>query len=253
VAKLVSTLDPQVAMAACLHANQLRLDPRDPVDRVVEQLNAVCKAATLEFALAVGKLIIDSFYSGSLLSWRDRGPKNCSFRKLANHPLLVLSPGSLYRSVAIFELCERLGVRDWRRVSATHLRLVLALPPQQQEDLLLKVEAHDWPARRLEREVAGLAPKRLRGGAKRRSCLRATISELSKCIDDQSSLVGASEAEVEMCTESARHYLDVLRRMRQACEALQRRLEAQLPGARTAPPPAYDEPAAHDVGPAEKL
>jgi hypothetical protein len=99
----------------------------DSIEEVVVKLNAMYKAATL--ALAVGTLIIGTFYSGDLPAWRARGSKDCSFGKLARHPRLPMSPTALYRSVAIHELCERLGVREWKVISSTHLRRVLKLLP----------------------------------------------------------------------------------------------------------------------------
>jgi len=82
----------------------------DRVDRAVQQLNTICKVATMDFALAVGKLIIDEFYDGRVDSWRLREPKDHSLRKLSRHPDLPMSPGALYRSVAMYEVCSRLGV-----------------------------------------------------------------------------------------------------------------------------------------------
>src|SRR5580704_12999877 len=41
-------------------------NPGDVVESVVMQLNAICKAATLDFALNVGKLIVTRLYAGDL-------------------------------------------------------------------------------------------------------------------------------------------------------------------------------------------
>src|SRR5579859_4921759 len=138
-------------------------DLRDPatdeeVERVVAQLHDLCRAATMDFALSVGKLIISNFFSGNLASWRDRDPKkNASLRRLAAHPDLPMSPAVLYRSIAIYELCERLGIRSWKHVSTTHIRLVLPLEPAEQARLLRLCEAHAWPVRRLDEEVAAIS------------------------------------------------------------------------------------------------
>src|SRR3974377_309327 len=79
------------------------------VERVVRQLNALCKTATFDFAMSVGKLIIDNFYSGDLGAWRNRGAKNFSFRRLAKHPDLPMSASALYWSTAIYEVSRRVG------------------------------------------------------------------------------------------------------------------------------------------------
>jgi hypothetical protein len=106
------------------------------VDRIVRQLNTICKAATFDFAMAVGKLIVDSFYAGDLDAWRSRGIKNVSFRRLAKHPDLPMSATALYRSTAIYEVCQRTGAADWKHLSTSHVRLVLPLAPGQQARLL---------------------------------------------------------------------------------------------------------------------
>jgi hypothetical protein len=72
------------------------------VERVVLELNTLGRAATFEFTLSVGALIINRLYGGHLQAWRSRGPKCASFRRLAKHPSLPMSAGSLYRCVAIF-------------------------------------------------------------------------------------------------------------------------------------------------------
>src|SRR5258708_6990288 len=77
----------------------------DRVDAVVLRLNAICRTATVDVAMAVGSLVIETFYSGDLTSWRTRGPKHASLRKVAKHPQLLMSSGSLYRCVAIYEMC----------------------------------------------------------------------------------------------------------------------------------------------------
>ncbi len=80
------------------------------VERLVQQLNGPCKTATFEFAFSVGRLVIDGFYAGKLSAWRSRRGKDASFRKLASHPNLPMSAAALYRSTAIYELCQRVGV-----------------------------------------------------------------------------------------------------------------------------------------------
>src|SRR5689334_13773044 len=87
-------------LAAKLLSHEIEcLDNNDPIDRLVLELNSICKTATLDFAIAVGRSIIAGCYGGDLESWRARGEKDASFRKLARHRLLPMSPAALYRSV----------------------------------------------------------------------------------------------------------------------------------------------------------
>src|SRR6478735_5141212 len=95
------------------------VEERDTVDRVVEHLNRICRNSGLEFALQVGSVVIHHFYDGDVEAWRVRGPKAVSFRRLALHPQLPMSPGALYRCVALFELCDRLEAPSrWRNLGA---------------------------------------------------------------------------------------------------------------------------------------
>lgn len=133
-------------------ARSLLPEPQGPVaggvpDKILEhvilQLSGLCRDAALNFALGVGRVVITSLYSGNLDHWRSRAPnKERSLRKLANHPDLPMSPGALYRSLAIYELCERLGIQAWKHISTTHLRLVLPIQRDEQASLLRAAEAN---------------------------------------------------------------------------------------------------------------
>jgi hypothetical protein len=203
----------------------------DPIERAVHLLNAICTDTTLEFSLAVGRLIVDTFYGGDLGRWRSRGPKTCSFRKLAQHA------GALYRSVAIYELCQRLNLTGCQRVSATHLRLVLALPEVEQRRLLCAADVNRWPARRLEQEVAAISPARARGGPRRKSTLVITVAALERCLNQRACLDARDDAAPDPTPEVAAHLMAALLRVRHGCETLERRTRCYLLAAQTEPPP----------------
>lgn len=200
------------------------------VQGMVAKLNALCRRATLRFALAVGELVIRHLYEGDLDLFRRRAPKGeLSLRRLASHPDLAMSWAGLYRSIAIYELCERLGVPTWHHISSTHLRLVLPLAPSDQEQLLRAAESHRWPVRRLEDEVA----KRIavqpmggrRGGRRRASRLRRMLGAADRSLAAVASLLeGADDARAESSPESVRDAVDLLQRLGSQCT----RLESQL-------------------------
>jgi hypothetical protein len=185
------------------------------------------RSATFEFAMSVGKLIINTFYGGSMTAWRDRGVKDCSFRRLARHPQLRMSPSALYRSVAIFELCQRLGIESWDHVSMSHVRLVLPLPVEHQARLLESAERNQWPTRRLQQEIATLA----KPGAnpltrKRRARLGEMIQALERCIDETNRFVGMDDSSYDPSPDSVRRARELLQRLNHACVALERHLPA---------------------------
>lgn len=221
----LARLDKQGAeLSRASHAKDDRL-----VSRVVLQLNALCKRATFDFAIGVGKLIIDSFYSGRLDAWRNHGAKGISFRKLAKHPDLPMSPAALYRSVAIYELAERLSIDGERRVSTSHLRLLLPLRGDEQARLLRLAEANAWSVSRLELEIASsvkVVERRQRGGRKRRSRLRKAIEVLEKCIDESSRVLETEDEKLSQ--DTARSVVEKLRRLQLASSQLETRIRNGL-------------------------
>ncbi|MDP9151535.1 MAG: hypothetical protein M3O36_16565 [Myxococcota bacterium] len=211
-----------------------------PLDGVVLRVNAICKTATLNFALSVGRVIIESLYGGRLDLWRTRDPgKEQSVRRVARHPRLAMSPAALYRSIAIYELCERLESRSWKHISTTHMRLVLPLAPEQQAALLREAEMHRWSVRRLDQEVGSLAASSTAraahhgGGRKRASRLHQTIRQLKRSVEAVEGLIEA--VDVEMSPESARASLEMLGLIRNACRSLETRVAQCVSPSPTSP------------------
>jgi hypothetical protein len=189
----------------------------ESIGMVVAMIQQMCRDSSLEFALRVGGVIVHHFYDGDTSAWRARGPKTNSFRRLASHPGLPMSPGTLYRCVAIFELCDRLdAVSRWRNLSATHLRVVLRLPPDSQEKVLQDANKNRWSVHELEDEVRKYKPQTSpRGGRRPRSQLGTGLDSLRKWIDTYSPRL----CEAGVTEES--EFLDALRTVDQtrACIA----------------------------------
>jgi hypothetical protein len=213
-------------METSLHPRSLG-PSADLIEGVIRELRIITRTATLEFALAVGQVIVDGFYGGDLDAWRSRGAKDVSFRKLAKHPDLPMSPTALYRSVSVYELSRRLPIEHWQRVSPSHLHAVLPLSQDEQERLLEMTELQSWPVRRLREEVAKLEQQpsfRDRGGRKRSASLIRTIHVLEGCLDGSGNLVGAAEASFAPSCDATRETLRVLRAVRCACASLEEAL-----------------------------
>jgi hypothetical protein len=210
--------------------------PAEVVRRTVLQLNALSRNTTLAFTLAVGDLVVKELYAGDVCRLRSRERKNhVALRKVASDPDLAMSPSALYRSIAIYEICQRVGGQPWRHVSTTHVRLVLSVAPEEQERLLRDAEANRWGVRELERRVAGLAASRPatagRGGRKRRTRLRAMIACLRKVTDE---LMGAhvigDTVLADALAEDLRDGIEILKLVRNASAELLERLERVTTG-----------------------
>ncbi len=213
-----------------LHPSLVPVEPEDRVRRTVRQVNALCKDTTLRFALSVGQLVVKGLYDGDTRRLRSRGRKDqLALRRLAADPDLAMSASALYRSVAIFELCERVNVAHWKHVSTSHLRLVLPLRPSDQERFLRETEANRWKVRELEQRIAAVgddARVSARGGRPRRSGLRSVVDLLEKGTERVVGLLSSNDQTTESSPESVRATVDALGRMRDACDALEERVVA---------------------------
>ena len=107
--------------------------------------------SALEFALSVGRMLIEGLYGGNLAAWRARGSADLSFRRLAR--LTQVSASVLYRSAAIYEMSRRMDVTRWG-LPMSHLRAVISLGDAEQHNLLTQARRECWTVRRLEQECA---------------------------------------------------------------------------------------------------
>lgn len=164
----------------------------EEIDIVVAHIKRLARTASLEFALRVGSVIIHHFYDGNAEGWRSRGPKSSSFRRLAQHPDLPLSAGALYRCVALYELCDRLNAPSrWEHLGASHLRLVIGLPPSTQEKLLATANANRWTVKALQQQTLLERSARLtRGGRRARPAVTRSLLSVRKCLDDHREVLG---------------------------------------------------------------
>jgi hypothetical protein len=173
---------------------------KDDIDIVVAHIRRLARTTSLEFALRVGGLIIHHFYGGDTDAWRSRGPKILSFRRLAQHPDLPLSPGSLCRCVALFELCERLNAPTrWEHLGASHLRLVIGLPAPAQERILVTANAQRWSVKALQNAVLlEKSSRQNRGGRRAQPPIARTLTSIKKsCCDYQKVLDTLENLSVE--------------------------------------------------------
>ncbi len=212
------------------------------VENVVLRLNAIRRAATFDFVMGVGALIVETFYSGDLTAWRMRGRKEASFRRLSRHPDLPMSSVALYRCVAIYEMCERLGIRNWKHVTTTHLRVVLPLPPETQRQLLDAAESSCWSVRRIEEVAANLqtlgpSAHRHRGGRKPCSRVRTAVQVVEGRLCAVADALDAGGPDIESSPHGAQDILEILGRVRQMCAVAEERVARYLQMPPGDPPP----------------
>lgn len=126
---------------------------RREVETVLCELTALVREATVDLSLKVGRLVIERFFGGDALNWRQQ--KQHSLRQLARHPELPMSASALRRCVGLYELTQRVGdLRCFPQLGTSHFRAVLGLDSQLQRTLLTKANEQAWTVKQLESRVS---------------------------------------------------------------------------------------------------
>jgi hypothetical protein len=205
------------------------------IDQVVLKLHALARKAGLSFAISAGRLIVESFYGGAIDSWREKGIKNVSFRRLARRPDLPMSATSLYRCVAIYDLYIRLpALSEWRHVTVSHARAVLPLSMGMQETMLERAEEKRWSVATLEAEVNALRPIHSRRPRSDTPPVVKMLHRLRLALDDERSTATLATANASSFGDV--QLLDTLQRIRTRCEELESRIRSLQPNSENARP-----------------
>lgn len=202
---------------------------RSRLDELAARLAQQGKDTTVEAALEIGKLVLDTLYDGDLAAWRSRAAKAHSLRALARRDDLSVSSSALYRAVALYELAQSLGgFSRWSSLGISHLRLVLGLPLAEQRRLLDAAVAHEWTVAELEREAVAVRkrePEQMgRGGRPRLPRFLKSVNRLRKAAEG-AELLADVEAAAAMPPEQLAEIRDALATIRVRCEALDDALE----------------------------
>lgn len=175
----------------------------------VDRLKRLARDASLEFALEVGRVVVETIHDGDLGAWRSRGRKEHALRSLCADPELPISASALYRALAIYELSCRpdADVSSWKHLGVSHVRAVLGLTPDSQLKLLGRAEAQRWTVTKLEGEVRACRACPQRRGGRRptprylrsiRQIYQLTMAEALSGLDDG---IGLRPAELEELME----------------------------------------------------
>lgn len=79
----------------------------DSVEIAAAEIAQLARLSSIELALSVGEIIFRRIFREDLELLRRKGPKEVSFRRLAEHEGLNMSASVLWRAVAIYELSSR--------------------------------------------------------------------------------------------------------------------------------------------------
>lgn len=119
------------------------------VDETIDALCELRREHAIAYSIDVGRVIVERMYGGDLDRLRARRDKSSlSLRALAGHPRMPLSATALHHAVGVYMLVARVpGLLD-TELTLTHMRAVLSLSEEAQDQLLSRAVAEGWTSRR---------------------------------------------------------------------------------------------------------
>jgi hypothetical protein len=155
------------------------------LDAIVEDLRALRGRPRLDGALAIGQLLFDRFFEGSIAVWQNHSrTKAYSLRRLAQRPSCPMSKSALHQAVAVHVASLSLaGVQTSGHIGFSHIVAVLAFEAVERELLLRLAAENRWSVRRLRNEVIHRAPHaKARRGRPRHGAVRHVADRLRDCV-----------------------------------------------------------------------
>ena len=143
-----------------------RLPEPELIERAVAELKEIDRQTGLDRTLAIGELVLQSFFAGEATVWRDRRRnKNNSIRRLAHHPGCPFCKSALNNAVGVFVAVRDLPcVRTFGHITSSHIVTVLSLTLSERESALRLAEEGRWSVRELRHYVTA---RRRREGERR--------------------------------------------------------------------------------------
>ncbi len=107
--------------------------------------------------LALGEHLLQLLRESGEVDRNLRGPKDTSFRKLAERLDSVIGASSMWRAVVIFELSlEHPELAHYKHLGVAHVSVLLRFRGRLRLALMRKAEALRWSRRRLQREARAI-------------------------------------------------------------------------------------------------
>lgn len=203
----------------------------DAIAETVAKLNTLARDTVLNMALEMGRIVVEDIYDGDLDAWRSKGVKDTSYRKLAEHSDLAISPAGLSRACGLYELCEREGVSTLEHLTASHGYEVLGLPSAKQKRLLADARKKSWSVAEL-REQAKKARTKDGRGRPPLPGFEKSLNRMAKLLESPEESFGGLDEEHlgKLDAEKALQLYQTATGMKLQLEALQEALKTRVPG-----------------------
>lgn len=196
------------------------------LDDIVDRLQGLCSERTLDLALAIGELLVHELYR-DIGHLRAVGARHAAYRSLLQHPRLTVSSTTLWRSMRVYELCERLPwLKAARCVTISHMYAVLGTETDVQQKLLANANQQGWTAEEVARraKLEKRTSRRGRRGALPIKRAQRCLEILRTSLEEQLHSDGGGELTLSDKTE-LEHALHAMRELFAQVEALLHPLE----------------------------
>jgi hypothetical protein len=178
--------------------------PDMQLERVAEEIRGIERKTELAKTLAVGRVIAERLFEGSLDAWRERKKfRNNAVERLVRTGNCPLSRTAIVNALGVYAVASTVPrVLSLQNIESAHISAVLALAPVEQERWLTEADARRWTVQQLrdavrdERRRAGERRGRPRSTAERRA-LSATRSSLELIEASIGALTSAQLAALE--------------------------------------------------------
>jgi hypothetical protein len=191
---------------------------------LADEITTLARTHHLTFYFLGGKLVLERLFSGSVASWQQRGPKHVALTRLVvKLDERGIDRTTLGRAVGTYLMLSRQGgFEDLKRLTFTHVRLLLPLSKARQDELVARVESEGLSVTQLKEVIAALpeAPEK-------RPKLAARLLRHTRALASDQSIFTEVEDAPELTDEVLEEVFEKLTVTTQRCQALLARVTEQ--------------------------
>jgi len=188
--------------------------------KLVTCLDGVREQRRIATVCEVGKLVVETLFGG-VDSWRHRTKGDLAYARLETQDGLPMTASELYRSVRIYELCDRVpAVLEANCLTLSHLLVALSVEASAQEQILRLASDGHWTVRQLREAVQRMhSPPPVTG----RPRVPRVLKTLGQVLASEGAFEG-TDALLALSRKEARALLENCRRTRLGLDRAERNL-----------------------------
>jgi len=221
--------DPVGAVSLVHEAEDTKSD--ELIDELARELHQVVRDSLLLATRMVGRRILEVVFDGDIEKMRQRGVKDASLRKLAEHPCLDTNATHLHQAVNIYHFTEQHPqLLHHEQLTTTHFRVVMPLPDAVRLDLPRPAARDGWSTARLENVARGAKKRHCkgRGGRPRLPTIVKTVNALKRYARSPDQFFGGMDELNQLPLSKARKLREIIGELRTQLDVLDDSLESHL-------------------------